>query len=186
MKILILILFFSSFPLWGKSASVNIDPLGSLIKVSGTSNIQSWQLKAKSFKGSGTFDFDKNEIKKIEKFEIEIVASKVLAKGRPMNKKVAKALGIKKYPVIRGTLKEVQIKDSTVSGKIVLNLHGIKKELDFKSTIKMDGKKIIVQGIQNLDMTKFDILPPETKVLFITAIVDPEVTVDYKLTLIRN
>jgi len=186
MKILILILIFSSFSLWGKSVSVGIDPLGSLIKVSGTSNIQSWQVKAKLFKGSGIFDIDKDEIKKIEKFEIEVVASKVLTKSRPMNKKVAKALGIKKYPVIRGILKEVQVKGSTVSGKIVLNLHGIKKQLDFKSTLKMDGKKIIVQGIQNLDMTKFGIKPPETKVLFITAIVDPAVTVDYKLTLIRN
>jgi hypothetical protein len=186
MKILILILFFSSFPLWGKSVSVSIDPMGSLIKVFGTSNIQSWQLKAKSFKGSGTFEIDKDEIKKIESFEIEVVASKVLAKSRPMNKKVAKALGVKKHPVIHGTLKEVQVKGSTVTGKILISLHGIKKQLDFKSTLKRDGKKIIVQGIQGLDMTEFGIKPPKTKVLFITAIVDPEVKVDYKFTLIRN
>jgi len=186
LKVLIILLFISSFSLWGKSVEVSIDPSGSLIKVFGTSNVQSWQLKAKSFKGSGTFDLDKNELKTVEKFSIEVVAAKVLGKSRTINRKVAKALEVVKFPIILGEMKNVSIKGSTISGKMSFNLHGIKKELNFNAKVKKDGKNFLIEGVQKLDMTDFKIKPPETKVLFITAIVAPVVTVNYKLTLIRN
>lgn len=185
-KLLLFGLAFLSISAFPATVNLEINLGGSLITITGDSNIKEWETKSYKFGGNGSFEIENKVLKKINKFSITLDPSQIKAKPRSMNKKIAKTLEIEKFPVITGTIKDSTVKGNKISGKIEFNLHGIKKSLPFNSTISYKNGSFIVKGEQELDMTLFGITPPVSKILFITATVGSDLKIKYKLELVSK
>ncbi len=91
-------------------------------------------------------------------------------------------LDISKYKNTNFEIKSVQKEGNLFLLKGVMDLHGVQKELVFKSDVKYVDNKLILDGNGSFDMSGFGINPP--KLLFLT--VRDRVDIAFKLNLVKE
>lgn len=198
MKHISLILIFLSFSAFSKTTTkakklpvvvpvpavvMELNQALSSLNIYGDSNIKKWDTKAVKFSGTGSFEMEGEKIKKINSFIFSLDSADIKSGSDTMDEHTANALEVAKFPKITGTIKESTVAENKVTGTMEFDLHGVKKSLPFTSTISLSGSKLTVEGEQPLNITDFGIIPPATKIIFVTATAKPEINIKYKLEL---
>jgi polyisoprenoid-binding protein YceI len=187
-SLFVLLFSFCAFPAKPQKTTepavlMEVNSEGSSIVIYGDSNLHKWDTKANKYSGSGSFVLKEGKLQKINNFSLTLVSNEIKSDSDSMNEKTAAALETEKFPQVTCTIKSSSINGDNVSGSMEYDLHGVKKNFDFKSKVTITGNDMVVEGEQDILMTDFKIDPPKTKVVFITATAKPELKIKYKLTL---
>lgn len=95
---------------------------------------------------------------------------------------MGETLSIEKYTKVFFDIKNVEKVEKLFLLKGTMDLHGVKKDMSFKTDIKYADNKISLNGTGDLEMTKFDIEPPT--LLFLE--VRDKIDINFEVDLIKE
>jgi polyisoprenoid-binding protein YceI len=133
--------------------------------VTGTSNLQAWEMASETASGKAEMDIAEGRIVKIHSINISIPAES-LSSGKPaMDKKANEALKTDKFKYINYKLSRIEsIKNQNGSSLVnaigTLTIAGITRPIKVKAKGEVRGEEISFEGNHTLLMSDFNIDPP--------------------------
>lgn len=146
-----------SYKLNNKATSVLVD---------GTSNIHDWTMKAESFGGTLTAEFDEGSLEEIEKLQFSVEAESLKSGKGGMDKNAYEALNTNKYKKISYTLNNVKSIEKISEGNFkvkttgTLEIAGKQKQIPLNFNLSAKGSELILTGDYSLKMTDYGVEPP--------------------------
>jgi len=187
-KQIVMLFFFAvliaTFSLNAQETKV-ILPESKLI-VLGTSNVHDWTIEAKEMKGNLNFNLESGVLKTINTLNFSVEVEQLKSGKKGMDENTFKALKSKAHKTIDFSFSKVSKMTPTTNNTYNvevqgdLTIAGVTKKVNLPITIVLVGKKAILSGKYNIDMTTYGVEPP--KALMGTIKTGKDVTVDFKVT----
>jgi len=158
---------------------------GSELKVSGTSTLHDWTMKATSGSGKATFTVAEGQIQSISGLSVTMKAMTLKSGKSGMDDKAYDALKVKENPTITFTLREMKnLKQNgssiTYTAVGELSIAGVKRAVTFTGTGKAGEDSFKFEGKTSFKLTDFKMDPPTA--MFGTIKTGDDVTVAFNVT----
>lgn len=142
-------------------AQYTLDEKVSFVYLNGTSTLHDWTASAEKMKGSLQAEVVANHIVKMSFAKITIPVKSLKSGKEAMDKNMQKALKSDNYPEITYQHKSNTVHNGNITVKGELTIAGVTKTVEAKVTQKEAGKHIKIHGEVKLNMSDFNIKPPE-------------------------
>lgn len=143
------------------TAQYSLDEKMSFIQINGTSTLHDWNSSAKKMKGSLEAQVEANHIVKLSSAKITIPVVALKSGKEAMDKNMYKALKSEGFPEISYQLKSSTVHNGNITVKGDLKIAGVIKTVETTVTQEEGGKHIKINGEVKLNMSDFNVKPPE-------------------------
>ncbi|MBD3636458.1 MAG: YceI family protein [Crocinitomicaceae bacterium] len=143
------------------NSQYRLDDKLSFMYVDGTSNLHDWTITVNQMTGSLKANIANKQLKSIVKASISIPVKSLKSEKSAMDENMYKALKLSDHSTISYELTKVEIVDSIIHSVGKLTIAGVTKEMKTKSTFRIVGEHIKFYGKMSLNMTDYNISPPE-------------------------
>jgi polyisoprenoid-binding protein YceI len=158
------------------------------IKLSGTSNIHDWQMKAVKGTSEASFTVDaKGKVTSVSKLSFTLPAKNLKSEHTAMDKNTYKALNTANHPNISfvgtsATITSTGGDNYQLSCQGKMSIAGVTKQTELLATGKYNptNKSFTVTGVKKMKMTDYNVQPP--KALMGTIKTGDDISISYNVT----